>query len=335
MDGGRTQLQPAVSILRSKQEVSLQEIDDWGDVDEPFGSKCNLTSPNTKNKENLQKLFSIEEVIPQENAARSPDTPHSALQPVDLSNSRLADFPADLAQQPGGSSLDLSGNWLTRLDTWAARAALKTWGGSLVRLALARNFLAALPNSLAALCPHLVQLDLAHNLLRDVTPLARLTNLVHLDLEHNPFLFVDKSLAGLTKLESLSFDWPKLIEGPPPSVSNFFDKVSLRDRYSVKDFLADFGHGKQQPTDAGSLRGLVYDEAVGPLAAALALRQVPQVGTGPGIGNGLGREALVPDPGWLVDPATSELLDNAVSRDRARSLFVLLCFLPDKISRLD
>lgn len=334
MDGDPSQLQHSMNLVKSMQELSLQEIDDWREVEEQYGSRFNLSGHKIKHKNSLQKLFSIEESIPEENIARTPDSLNFKAQRIDLSNTRLADFPPDLIVTPHIYTLDLASNFLTRLDTWTAQATLKNCGSSLVRLSLARNYIVTMPAALFSLCTRLEHLDLSANLLRDITPVARITSLRVLDLTHNPFLFVDRSLASLSKLESLAYDWPKLLDGPPPTIAKFFQKLVLRDRYLIKDYLLDFGATKQQPNDLPTMRALVYDEDVCRLALALAASKTSKTQQPDLPAKDTDREHLRVDGGLPVEKSTADLLDNAVNRDRAKALFVLLCFLPEKSSRV-
>jgi hypothetical protein len=336
MDDGLHLRQPTSNILKSFQEISFAEIEDWGDIEEQLNTKRSHSAQHIRSMDGLKRYFSIEDRIPEENVARSPDMVHFKGQRIDIANSRATDFPLELLVTGGIYSIDISSNYLCRMDTWAAQAALKACSSTLLKLDLSKNNITFIPSQLFVHCSRLESLNLAQNLLRDITPCAALSALNHLDVSKNPFLFVDVSISRLSKLKSLSFDWASYLNIEQPEISSLFKSISSHERYTFRDFVAEYGQGKQPPLSANEtvlLRGYVYDEDVFRLAAHFATKKLSAQEAGsPGPKDNL--MATKHDATLPISSQLSDLLENAVSRDRSRALFVLLCFLPENISTL-
>lgn len=170
---------------------------------------------------------------------------------ADIQGQNLHKLPDDLIMQTGIAKLNVSSNYLNRIDSPSDIALFKTIGQTLRNLIISNNILTEISRDLLSTCQNLEFIDVSHNLLRDISFVRGLRSLRELDIRHNRILHLDNSLNSLPSLVDLRFDWPSMIASRYTGASTVTqanticlnelkDKVARHDMYYYRHFTEDY-----------------------------------------------------------------------------------------------
>lgn len=265
------------NLFPSEIENSFQDFDEFYGVEEDREASRSLHALTLTKMETMENggarggPGSIIEAFSEQNLKYFSNY---GLLRASVQNQSLNRLPEEIAMHTKIAELNLSSNFLCKIDRQSEVSSFLLMGKTLQRLSISNNILVELTRDLFASCQNLVFLDLSANLLRDISFLEGLTSLKELDIRQNRILYLDRSFSSLTSLSILQFDWPSLIsprltgasQSPSPTTISLVDlrsKASRQSVYDVRHFTVDFGGN---PVSVSALKSYVRSQNIFMLA---------------------------------------------------------------------